>query len=72
MEKEYNDLSRKIKMAYKSCSLKTVNAFNPYQFEKMLEVLFTEFSQKGIEKDRFDIVLKTSLEEIGAVYEKKI
>jgi hypothetical protein len=70
MEKKYFELNRKIKVAYNSCSLKTVNAFNPYQFEKMLEVLFAEFSQKGIEKEKFDLLLKISLDEIGAVYVK--
>lgn len=71
MEKKYQELNRKIKSAYNSCSLRTVNSFNPYQFEKMLEVLKAEYSQKGIEKEKFNLLLKISLDEIGGMYKIK-
>lgn len=70
MEETIFEIKEKIKSAYSSCSLKTVNAFNPYQFEKMLEVLFLEYSRKGIKKKDFDEIVNLSLKSVGAIYKR--
>ena len=69
MEEEYNRLRVKIRNAHDSCSLISVNAFNPYQFEKMLHEIFEDFSKKGIKEDMFEIILKITLNEMGASYQ---
>lgn len=68
MEKCINELSNKVALAYSSCSLRSVNAFNPYKFEKMLDVLSTEYLNKGLDNETFVAVVNDTLSHIGGLY----
>lgn len=68
LEQKIDEISNKVVYAYNSCTLKTVNAFNPYQFEKMMDVLSKEYLHKGIDSDIFKSVVNRTLTSIGGFY----
>ena len=68
MEKRIIELSRKVEQAYNSCSLKSVAAFNPYQFHKMMDVLSREYFNKGVDEETFKIIVNNAIINIGGIY----
>lgn len=72
MNNNINELTSKVALAYDSCSLKSVNAFNPYQFEKMIDVLSVEYKEKGLSAEDFKFIVNDAIRCIGGLYVYKI
>ena len=68
MEDLTQEILHKVFQAYKACSLQTVKAFNKFQFEKMLDEIYDQYENTGIEREQFNKLVEDGLVLIGAFY----
>ncbi len=68
MENLSHEILDKVFQAYKACSLQTVMAFNKFQFEKMLDDIYSDYSKHGIEREDFNKLVEDGMILIGAIY----